>query len=448
MIWRVYILECGNGNLYTGATNNLERRLKEHQNGKGGKFTRAFKAGRSLYCESCAGRSQALKREAQIKGWTRESKLALIRGKIKVIILLFCALALFQATADCRQPQQHCLLVAQLQEPSILSSRVKIAKLISTAKESGSGIIFLQVYRANRAWFLSKMTDASAYNSCFKSLAEDPINLFIKQSHAEGIKVYAWFNLLSLNENSQASTLKKYGTDILARNRDGKKSLEDYKIDRQYFLEPGDSRVRQELVSLVEEALLAYPGLDGILFDYLRYPDVKPDYGYSKMNIERFKKATGCEKIEKDSLLWQNWKREQVSGLLALLVKKTRALRPELQIGATGCVPYIRAYAEAFQDWPSWVNRGLVDFIFLMSYSADSEEFNKNVQEAKEKVRDIKKLYIGLPAYKLTRSPGVFKRELRIAELSQAGGYGIFHYDSLLENPDLINILKGIDKAE
>lgn len=79
-MWYVYILKCGNGNLYTGITDNLDRRFREHARGKGGHFTRAFGARKMLYSEPCADRSAALKREARIKSWKRREKLALIRS--------------------------------------------------------------------------------------------------------------------------------------------------------------------------------------------------------------------------------------------------------------------------------------------------------------------------------------------------------------------------------
>ncbi len=79
-MWYVYILECRNKNLYTGITNDLKRRFEEHRQGKGGKFTRSFKANKLVYSQGCLTRSAALKREARIKGWTRREKLALIAG--------------------------------------------------------------------------------------------------------------------------------------------------------------------------------------------------------------------------------------------------------------------------------------------------------------------------------------------------------------------------------
>jgi putative endonuclease len=78
--WYVYILKCENGDLYTGITDNLQRRFEEHSSGKGGHFTKSFVAEEVLFSEQQPDKSYALKREAQIKGWTRKKKLALISG--------------------------------------------------------------------------------------------------------------------------------------------------------------------------------------------------------------------------------------------------------------------------------------------------------------------------------------------------------------------------------
>jgi uncharacterized lipoprotein YddW (UPF0748 family) len=365
---------------------------------------------------------------------------------MKIAVFLFWSMFLFPFSADCQETQSACLLVTQLQEPSALSSQKEISKLINLSKKSGVKFIFIQVYRANKAWFPSRNADMSPYHSCFKSSAEDPLQLLIEQAHLKDIKVCAWFNLVSLNNNSSAPILKKYGLDILTRNLKEKKKVGDYKIDNQYFLEPGDLRVRKELVSVVEEVLQSYPELDGILFDYIRYPDVHPDYGYTKTNMERFRNKTGLQKIDKDSLAWKDWKRRQVTELLGILVKKARTIRPGIQVGATGCAPYVRAYYEAYQDWPSWIRDNFVDFVFLMSYPDDIKEFNKNIQDAKKRVGDFKKIYIGLPAYKLVHLAEVFRQELQAVKASGAGGYGIFHYASLLENPDFIRILKEVKR--
>ena len=74
-----YILECGDGSLYTGIATDVARRLEEHKAGKGAAYTRSRGALRILLTEPFPSRSLALKREAAIKKLRRVEKLRLIR---------------------------------------------------------------------------------------------------------------------------------------------------------------------------------------------------------------------------------------------------------------------------------------------------------------------------------------------------------------------------------
>lgn len=80
-MWYVYILQCKNKALYTGMTNDVNRRFEMHKKGQGARYTRAFGVEKIVYQEAHASRSIALKREAEIKSWTRKQKLNLIRTK-------------------------------------------------------------------------------------------------------------------------------------------------------------------------------------------------------------------------------------------------------------------------------------------------------------------------------------------------------------------------------
>lgn len=81
MAWTVYILRCGDGTLYTGATCDLPRRLAAHQSGKGAKYTRSRPPVTLVYREEAPDKSAALRREAAIKRLDRRKKLALIEGR-------------------------------------------------------------------------------------------------------------------------------------------------------------------------------------------------------------------------------------------------------------------------------------------------------------------------------------------------------------------------------
>ena len=77
-MYYVYIIKCKDDSLYTGITNDIERRLSEHKSRIGGHYTASHKVEKVIYTEKFETKSEALKREAQIKGWRREKKLALI----------------------------------------------------------------------------------------------------------------------------------------------------------------------------------------------------------------------------------------------------------------------------------------------------------------------------------------------------------------------------------
>ena len=75
--WKLYILRCGDGTLYTGITTDVEKRLEAHRSGKGAKYTRGRAPLDLVYREECGDHSAALKREAEIKKMSREEKLKL-----------------------------------------------------------------------------------------------------------------------------------------------------------------------------------------------------------------------------------------------------------------------------------------------------------------------------------------------------------------------------------
>ncbi|TYZ21707.1 GIY-YIG nuclease family protein [Selenomonas ruminis] len=78
-----YILECGDGSLYTGWTNDLRKRVKTHNAGQGAKYTRSRLPVRLVYFETFADKQAAQSREWQIKQLTRAQKLALIDKDLK-----------------------------------------------------------------------------------------------------------------------------------------------------------------------------------------------------------------------------------------------------------------------------------------------------------------------------------------------------------------------------
>ena len=77
--WFVYMVKCKDGSIYTGISNDVEDRIKEHNSGQGGKYTASKRPVRLIFQEEQTDKSSALKRERQIKNWGRVKKEALSR---------------------------------------------------------------------------------------------------------------------------------------------------------------------------------------------------------------------------------------------------------------------------------------------------------------------------------------------------------------------------------
>jgi len=78
ILWYVYIVECKDGKLYVGITKDLDRRIKLHKQGLACRFTKYRKPVRLVYKEKCDTKSEARRRELQIKRYGRKKKLELI----------------------------------------------------------------------------------------------------------------------------------------------------------------------------------------------------------------------------------------------------------------------------------------------------------------------------------------------------------------------------------
>jgi putative endonuclease len=80
MTYFVYVLECADKSLYVGCTNNIQRRVSEHNHSKGGAhYTKIRRPVKLVYSESFKTLAEGRHREAEIKTWRREKKLSLIK---------------------------------------------------------------------------------------------------------------------------------------------------------------------------------------------------------------------------------------------------------------------------------------------------------------------------------------------------------------------------------
>ena len=84
MTWHVYIIECNDGSLYTGITNDLDKRITAHNAGLGAKYTKSRRPVHLLYSEPAPDRKQASQREYAIKSLQKSAKIDLIASQLAI----------------------------------------------------------------------------------------------------------------------------------------------------------------------------------------------------------------------------------------------------------------------------------------------------------------------------------------------------------------------------
>ena len=81
-MYYVYILHCANGSFYVGSTEDIDSRLKAHNEGRGAAHTYKHRPVQLVYSESCISETAAIKREHQLKRWSRQKKQTLADGNL------------------------------------------------------------------------------------------------------------------------------------------------------------------------------------------------------------------------------------------------------------------------------------------------------------------------------------------------------------------------------
>ena len=345
--------------------------------------------------------------------------------------------------------------VSVFSKNKVLYSRDAVTKLIASCKQAKISQIYLQVYQSGKAYYDSKITDSSKYEGILKSAGVDTIDFLLKEARDNNIEVFAWVNLLSIGQNDQAEIIKRFGKDVLTKDQHKRisgrgnpnESDQYYLREELLFLEPGDQRVAKYLISIVEEIVERYPLLNGVHLDYLRYPMTVPfipgsrftkyglSYGYGLKNIERFKEWSGLDplsglKSTKEYMLWDDWRRDQVTSLVRRIAKRVKEKSPNLLVSSSVVPAGERAYSSMFQDWPFWLEEGIVDYVVLMNYTLDNQ-LTKELVRSSLAYRGKGKVFIGIGLYLMKDISDAFIEQYKAVVGLSPDGIVIYSYDDL-----------------
>ncbi len=353
----------------------------------------------------------------------------------------------------------------------VLENPARLDRLLATATALGVSDLFVQVYRGGRSWYASDLADASPYRAVLEATGVDPLAQLIAEASAQGFRVHAWVNVLSLSLNAEAPLLQRLGPGAILVDRAGRSILEYPNLElpapdsdwyrmgtRGIYLDPGAPGVTDALTATFVELVTRYPDLAGLHLDYIRHPGVLPfvpgsrfgvglDFGYGEASRKRFGRETGLsgpyrnpQEPSRDALVngnaWDDWRRDKVTELVASIGAETRAARPGLILSAA-VISYVdRAYLSLAQDWPRWLEEGLIDLAIPMVYTLDDRLLRYQLEHFGRAV-DRGRIWSGLGVWLFAKSPQRAVGQLEIARAAGMAGEVLFSYDAIAEAPEL-----------
>lgn len=249
----------------------------------------------------------------------------------------------------------------------------------------------------------------------------DQITACVNAAHARGLQVHVWkvcWNLLGAPQTFINSMRAAQRTQVSSAG-----------TPTDWLCPSHPDNFALETNSLLE--VVRNYDVDGLHFDYIRYPDA--DHCYCSGCATRFQAQTGlavanwpAEVLTPGALrtAFLDWRRAQITHLVEVVYAQVKALKPQVQVSAAVWPDAPGAYDGVGQDWRLWVTNGVLDFVCPMDYSTTAAEFVNTVSRQLEWVGGRMPMYPGIGAWQIPTD--VTLVQLQATRAANTGGFVVF----------------------
>jgi uncharacterized lipoprotein YddW (UPF0748 family) len=423
--------------------------------------------------------------DAEIRGRARNSALPLrsrrlcggLSRSLGFVLCILCAAPFQASSASTEVHEVRALWVVR----TSLTSPDAVKQMVARAVDGGFNTLIVQVRGRGDAYYRSRW-EPRAETLEKEAEAFDPLQLTIDEAHSRGLTVHAWLNTalvanmdelpktqnhpifehpewlmvprpLAVKLFSMEPRDPKYLEEIVKYSKGDRSQLEGL------YLSPANPAVKEHLYSIWMDVLEHYQ-VDGLHFDYVRYPSTSFDY--SRRSLETFRAliektlGEGERKVlaavaERDPLVYVSafadryaqFQRDQVTEIVERVHYGVKARRPSAIISAAVFANDEDAYNNRFQDWKLWLRRGLIDVACPMAYTPDTETFRKQITVAVGAATGHE-VWAGIGAYRIPPESTIDK--IKVARELGAKGFVLFSYDFLARpsNSNYIEQIKSV----
>jgi uncharacterized lipoprotein YddW (UPF0748 family) len=335
--------------------------------------------------------------------------------------------------------------------------------MVQRAHQAGFNTLLVQVRGRGDAYYDSRWEPRPEAIRLYPETF-DPLALVIAEAHSRGLGVHAWVNahlVGGMAFPSQPLHLVRVRPDLLAVPRDLARDLFELRPESPRYTQalldyaqanrdrvegiytaPSHPEVKEHIYSVWMDLAESYD-LDGIHFDYVRYPT--PDFDYSRHALDRFRhwvaprlSTSRWEELERayrgDPLAYpealpgsfDEFRRAQITDLVERIYHGVKKRRPDVVVSAAVFANADDAFRSRFQDWPGWLQAGILDAVAPMAYTPENNVFHEQIRRAVE-VGGGGRVWAGIGLYRNTFQGTVDK--IQIARDLGTRGVVLFSYD-------------------
>jgi uncharacterized lipoprotein YddW (UPF0748 family) len=346
-----------------------------------------------------------------------------------------------------------------------LTSPAMIHHVVMMAKTHGFNALFVQIRGRGDAYYNSSLEPrAEALAGQPKSF--DPLALIIQEGHANGLQIHAWMNALLVWSKKQKPQSPEQVVNAhpswLMRDAQGRYQLGPSGQCEGAYLSPANLAARQHIHDVFLDVARRYD-VDGIHFDYIRYPD--SDYDYSDAALTRFEaemqpKTTAAQRQEltarqlHDRIVWtqmfpaqwQAFRCRQVTDLVGWISHDIKAIKPEVVVSAAVFADSQDAISARGQDWKTWLRRGYLDAVVPEAYGSDTRTVAAQIADAVACAhaagRDV---YAGLGSWHISAASTAAK--IDVARKLGSQGEVLFSYGGITHDGATSQYLSAVQKS-
>jgi uncharacterized lipoprotein YddW (UPF0748 family) len=348
-----------------------------------------------------------------------------------------------------------------------LASPSAIATMVASARSGGFNTLLVQIRGRGDAYFQQGLEPRPT--SLAAQPAFDPLATTIARAHEAGLQVHAWINVnlvAGANELPAARQHVVYRhpewlmvpralaedlANVDPRSPEYLGRLARYVRGQStelegLYLSPVSASAADYTTSVVRDIAERY-AVDGVHFDYIRYP--RDDFDYGRDTLRAFRGSVSVDlgavdrrrydaRLTGEPLVytqvfperWRAFRTARLTALLTALRHTVKSIKPAAVVSVAVVPDPQEALTHRLQDWRAWLDGGLVDVICPMAYTTDPAVFAAQVAEARQ-IAGSHPLWAGIGAYRLSSDQIV--EHVRTARRLGAGGVILFSYDSLTD---------------